>query len=183
MTQHAASPSIELVPETAPFTPEQRSWLNGFFAGLVSLDGAGITALSREQNAALMPPAQNEFGDADDGEAPWHDPSLPLAERLTLAEDRPVRRRLMAAMAQQDCGQCGYSCEDYSNSVPENGSKAQSLRAGRQGNRSHAEGAGAGDRSARSAEDADGQCNCFGCDFRRRRSAGDGGWTLARNAR
>ena len=117
MTQHAASPSIELVPETAPFSPEQRSWLNGFFAGLVSLDGAGITALSREQNAALMPPAQNEFGDADDGEAPWHDPSLPLAERLTLAEDRPVRRRLMAAMAQQDCGQCGYSCEDYSNAL------------------------------------------------------------------
>ncbi|MGD9766413.1 MAG: sulfite reductase subunit alpha [Pseudolabrys sp.] len=117
MTQHAASPSVELVPETAPFTPEQRSWLNGFFAGLVSLDGAGITALSPEQNAALMPPAQNEFGDADDGEAPWHDPSLPLAERLTLAEGRPVRRRLMAAMAQQDCGQCGYSCEDYSNAL------------------------------------------------------------------
>ena len=34
---------------------EQRAWLNGFFAGLVSLDGAGVTALSPEQNAALMP--------------------------------------------------------------------------------------------------------------------------------
>ena len=41
--------------ESAPFSPEQRAWLNGFFAGLVSLDGAGVTALSPEQNAALMP--------------------------------------------------------------------------------------------------------------------------------
>ena len=30
---------------------EQRAWLNGFFAGLVSLDGAGVTALSPEQDA------------------------------------------------------------------------------------------------------------------------------------
>jgi sulfite reductase (NADPH) flavoprotein alpha-component len=40
---------------------------------------------------------------------------LPMAERMTLAEGRPLRRRMMAAMAQQDCGQCGYNCEDYSN--------------------------------------------------------------------
>ena len=26
------------IPENAPFTPEQRAWLNGFFAGLVALD-------------------------------------------------------------------------------------------------------------------------------------------------
>src|SRR3977135_186536 len=24
---------------------------------------------------------------------------------------------MMAAMAQQDCGQCGYNCEDYSNAL------------------------------------------------------------------
>ena len=47
-------PLPNLVPETAPFTPEQRSWLNGFFAGLVSLDSAGLTPLTAEQNAALM---------------------------------------------------------------------------------------------------------------------------------
>ena len=29
-----------VLPENAPFSPEQRSWLNGFFAGLLSLDGA-----------------------------------------------------------------------------------------------------------------------------------------------
>ena len=40
MSQNIAPPIPALVPETAPFSPEQRAWLNGFFAGLVSLDGA-----------------------------------------------------------------------------------------------------------------------------------------------
>ena len=45
---------VPMLPETAPFTPAQRAWLNGFFAGLVSLDGAGVIALSPEQSATLM---------------------------------------------------------------------------------------------------------------------------------
>src|SRR5213083_1851142 len=118
MSQTVAPPIPSLVPETAPFSPEQRAWLNGFFAGLVSLDGAGVTALSPEQSAALMPGgAKNEFGDTDDGEAPWHDQTLALAERMKLAEGRPLRRKMMAAMAQQDCGQCGYNCNDYSDAI------------------------------------------------------------------
>src|ERR1043166_9693313 len=118
MPQSLPPPFPALVPETAPFAPEQRAWLNGFFAGLVSLDGAGVTALSPEQSAALMPGgARNDFGDADDGEAPWHDQTLPLPDRMKMAEGRPLRRRMMAAMGQQDCGQCGYTCEDYSNAL------------------------------------------------------------------
>src|SRR5215217_4867477 len=117
MTQNLPPPFPALIPDTAPFSPEQRAWLNGFFAGLVSLDGAGVTALSAEQSASLMPGAANEFGDADDGDAPWHDQTLPLSERMKMAKGRPLRRRMMAAMAQQDCGQCGYSCEDYSNLI------------------------------------------------------------------
>ena len=122
MSQNIAPPIPSLVPETAPFSDEQRAWLNGFFAGLVSLDGAGVTALSPEQSAALMPGGaknefRNEFGDTDDGEAPWHDQTLPFPDRMKMADGRPLRRRMMAAMAQQDCGQCGYSCEDYSNNI------------------------------------------------------------------
>src|SRR3989442_3094590 len=116
MTQSLPPPFPSLVPETAPFSPEQRAWLNGFFGGLVALDGAGVTALSPEQSAALMPSAR-KGGDGDDGEAPWHDQTLPMPERMKLAEGRPLRRRMMAAMAQQDCGQCGYNCEDYSNAI------------------------------------------------------------------
>ena len=44
-------------------------------------------------------------------------PDAADAERMKLAEGRPLRRRMMAAMAQQDCGQCGYNCEDYSSSI------------------------------------------------------------------
>jgi sulfite reductase (NADPH) flavoprotein alpha-component len=34
---------------------------------------------------------------------------------MKLADGKPLPRRLMAAMAQQDCGQCGYNCNDYAN--------------------------------------------------------------------
>ena len=54
--------------------------------------------------------------EADDG-APWHDPAMPLADRMKLAEGRPLPRRMMAAMAQQDCGQCGYNCKDYADAL------------------------------------------------------------------
>jgi sulfite reductase (NADPH) flavoprotein alpha-component len=114
-------PLPSLIPESAPFSTEQRVWLNGLFAGLLSLEG-GITALSLEQAAALLPGALDLAAPAkpaaeDDDGAPWHDPALPLADRMKLAEGRPVRRRLMAAMGQQDCGQCGYNCQDYSDAI------------------------------------------------------------------
>jgi sulfite reductase (NADPH) flavoprotein alpha-component len=38
---------------------------------------------------------------------------------MKLADGRPLRRRMMAAMAQQDCGQCGYNCEDYADAIHE----------------------------------------------------------------
>ncbi|OYW49447.1 MAG: sulfite reductase, partial [Rhizobiales bacterium 12-68-15] len=96
---------VPFLPDSAPFSPEQRAWLNGFFAGIFSGTAApGATALSAEASAALMPGTAAE---EDDG-APWHDAAMPLAERMKLAEGRPLSRRMMAAMAQQDCGQCGY---------------------------------------------------------------------------
>src|SRR5262245_49482289 len=117
MSEAPRPPFPQLIPETAPFSPEQRAWLNGFFAGLVSLDAAGITALTPDQNAALISGAPHAPGageEDDDGDTPWHDQTLPLADRMKLADGRPLRWRMMAAMAQQDCGQCGYNCADYS---------------------------------------------------------------------
>ena len=105
MNQITPPPKIEIIPSSAPFSEAQRSWLNGFFAGLLS---EVPTPLSAEQGAAVM---QGTAG--DDGEAPWHDQTMPIADRMKLAEGRPLRRRMMAAMAQQDCGQCGYNCNDY----------------------------------------------------------------------
>ena len=109
-------PIPQLIPESAPFSPEQRIWLNGFFAGLVSLEGT-VTPLSSAESAALMPTPPGAAIEADDDDAPWHDQTLPINDRMKLAEGRPLRRRMMAAMAQQDCGQCGYNCQDYSNAI------------------------------------------------------------------
>jgi sulfite reductase (NADPH) flavoprotein alpha-component len=111
MNQMTPPPKIEIIPSSAPFSEAQRSWLNGFFAGLLSTDGPA--SLSAEQGAAVL---QGSAGDNDD-EAPWHDQTMPIADRMKLAQGRPLRRRMMAAMAQQDCGQCGYNCNDYSDAI------------------------------------------------------------------
>jgi sulfite reductase (NADPH) flavoprotein alpha-component len=120
MTHTTPPPLPTLIPDTAPFSPEQRTWLNGFLAGLLSLD-TGVNALSAAESAALLVGAaateSRALADSDDGEAPWHDAAMPLVERMQLAENRPLRRRMMAAMGQQDCGQCGYNCEDYANAI------------------------------------------------------------------
>ncbi len=100
----------EIIPPSAPFNDEQRQWLNGFFAGLLSLDNAGVRALDDSEAQALLDPAED---------APWHDPAMPLPDRLTLAEGRPLKSRMFAAMAQQNCGQCGYLCETYSAAIVE----------------------------------------------------------------
>src|SRR3954465_10582798 len=115
MNQMTPPPRIEIVPSSAPFPEAQRSWLNGFFAGLLSTDGP--VPLSAEQGAAVM---RGQAGGGDDDEAPWHDQTMAIADRMKLAEGRPLRRRMMAAMAQQDCGQCGYNCHDYSDAIASN---------------------------------------------------------------
>jgi sulfite reductase (NADPH) flavoprotein alpha-component len=111
MNQMTPPPKIEIIPASAPFSEAQRSWLNGFFAGLLSTDAPA--ALSAELGAAAVLGGPT----GDDGEAPWHDQTMPLADRMKLSEGRPLRRRMMAAMAQQDCGQCGYNCNDYSDAI------------------------------------------------------------------
>ncbi len=109
------------IPESAPFTAEQRTWLNGLFAGLFGLQES-VTPLSGADTAKLLgalfdgPGPGTAPQESDDG-APWHDPAMPLPERMKLAENRPLPRRLMAAMAQQDCGQCGYNCKDYADAL------------------------------------------------------------------
>jgi sulfite reductase (NADPH) flavoprotein alpha-component len=117
-------PIPSFIPESAPFTPEQRTWLNGLFAGLFGLSES-VTPLPTAEAAKLFAGlidggAPSALAPADDGAddgAPWHDPAVPLPERMKLAEGRPLPRRLMAAMAQRDCGQCGYNCKDYADAL------------------------------------------------------------------
>jgi sulfite reductase (NADPH) flavoprotein alpha-component len=110
MTHTEATTAPSLIPESAPFSPEQRRWLNAFFGELSALnalpDGALADAASRLAANGI-----------DRGDAPWHKPKMPLSARMLLAEGRPMARRMMAAMGQQDCRQCGYNCEEYANAV------------------------------------------------------------------
>src|SRR5688572_19508563 len=109
------TPSIPVLPDSAPFTAAQRAWLNGYFAGLLSR-GAGAAPLPTSDST----PSSPRIADADAGEdeeMPWHDPALPMEDRLKLAEDKPIARRLMAAMAQLDCGACGYECKTYAEAI------------------------------------------------------------------
>ena len=50
-----------------------------------------------------------------------------MADRLKLAEDRPLPGKLMAAMAQLDCGACGYLCKTYSRAIAEGAEKSLTL--------------------------------------------------------
>ncbi|MEX2175593.1 MAG: sulfite reductase subunit alpha [Pirellulaceae bacterium] len=96
-----------LIPDTAPFNPQQRAWLSGFFAGVL---GAGQGEGASGSTSTLAPVA-------DEDDHPWHDAALPLGERLALAKGKPLASRLMAAMAQLDCGACGYLCQTYSAAI------------------------------------------------------------------
>jgi sulfite reductase (NADPH) flavoprotein alpha-component len=111
--QAVPTPAITL-PDSAPFSPEQRAWLSGFLGAVIASEPMqGATALSGGEASALgAGPAL-----ASNDDAPWHDPSMSLDDRMALADAKPLAPRLMAAMAQQDCGQCGYNCADYANAI------------------------------------------------------------------
>ncbi|MGH7013334.1 MAG: sulfite reductase subunit alpha [Stellaceae bacterium] len=96
-----------LVPDNAPFSSAERAFINGWIAAYY----APATA----RTAPAAPPVE---------EFPWHDASLPLERRMELATGQPLPQLLMAAMAQQDCGQCGYLCRSYAAAIADGTEKA-----------------------------------------------------------
>ena len=104
---------ISLIPESAPFDSEQRAWLNGFFAGMTGIEemmAQGTGGSGASSAVALAEPEEEE-------DFPWHDDTLEIDERMELAADKPQQRKLMAAMAQLDCGSCGYLCQTYAEAI------------------------------------------------------------------
>lgn len=81
-------------------------------------EGEEVSQAEIEQAAApeLVP------GDATDGASPavpFHREDLMLAERMELANEMggKFETKLFAAMAQTDCGACGWDCEGYANAL------------------------------------------------------------------
>ncbi len=157
--------STPVLPPSAPFSPEQRAYLNGFLAGVFGLDAAAgqpshMNGSSGSNGGALIngvPFAADEHslnrvgsdsgGNAliaappssasahngvapvaaepePDEDTPWHDPALALDERMALAQGKPLKLQLMAAMAQLDCGQCGYLCQSYAQAIADGSEKS-----------------------------------------------------------
>jgi sulfite reductase (NADPH) flavoprotein alpha-component len=108
------------LPQNAPFSPLQRAWLDGFLAGLLG-DGASDAATANSAPGPDAVVSQAPEAAAEPEDFPWHDPGLPLDERIALATGRRPERVLMAAMAQTDCGQCGYSCQVYAEAIASGG--------------------------------------------------------------
>ena len=81
--------SISIIPESAPFSPEQRSWLNGFLAGWAGVV-ADPQARGQALASALMPPAEAEVEQGE--EFPWHDPALEIEERVLGLGAQPTPR-------------------------------------------------------------------------------------------
>jgi sulfite reductase (NADPH) flavoprotein alpha-component len=92
-----------ILPDNSPFSPLQRAWLDGYLAALFADEAPAPSVIA--------PQPQASQAEAED--FPWHDPALPLDDRLALAAAQPIEHRLMAAMGQLDCGQCGYLCRSY----------------------------------------------------------------------
>ena len=137
--------SIPVLPPSAPFNSEQRAWLNGFLAAVlyddnlsvneavayanderslnrVGSDSGGDTIAAPPNSAAVLNGSAHATDAAQGEDFPWHDPALELSERMEMAENKPLSLKLMAAMAQLDCGQCGYLCKTYAAAIA-NGSE------------------------------------------------------------
>jgi sulfite reductase (NADPH) flavoprotein alpha-component len=99
-----------VLPANAPFVASERAWLDGWLAAYFGSEAAG-------HPAATVPLPEPEPAREPVEDFPWHDMTLPIEERARLAEGRPLADRLMAAMAQQDCGQCGYLCRSYAEAI------------------------------------------------------------------
>jgi len=76
---------------------------------------AAATAEPATTTAAVMEAAAPEVvPDAGASPAvPFHNENLTLPERMEMAKDGDLKTKLFAAMAQTDCGACGWDCEGY----------------------------------------------------------------------
>lgn len=125
--------SMQLVPESAPFSAEQRAWLNGFLSGVLgALDQklpSGISsenAMETADDTRDQKPTPSCSSDSVSS-YPWHDSSLSMTERMQLAQEQPKELRLMAAMAQLNCGSCGYLCKSYAEAIAKGSEKNLTL--------------------------------------------------------
>jgi NADH-quinone oxidoreductase subunit B len=94
-------------------------------------EGAGAPLSSDTATAVLEAPAPEVVPEAGASPAvPFHNENLTLPERMTMAEEMgatSLKMKLFAAMAQTDCGACGWDCEGYAEAIDTGETKDISL--------------------------------------------------------
>ena len=122
----AVAPTARIVvPEDAPFNPEQREWLQKFLSQVAvgapakpaAAQPAVLSPQSSAPSAAAAPAVEEAPTEVEDPDltnnAPWHDPDKDIASRMKMAEGKKLAVKLYAAMGQTDCTACGYDCKGY----------------------------------------------------------------------
>ena len=107
--KRAPAPPAPPKPAAAPAGDEETE--------TVAAEAAEATAAPAEIQEAAAPEVVP--GDAADGAspaAPFHRDDLTLPERMELAGSK-WETKLFAAMAQTDCGACGWDCEGYAEAI------------------------------------------------------------------
>ena len=81
------------------------------------------------QTAAAPEVVPGESADGASPAVPFHNENLTLPERMQMAEEMGggLETKLFAAMAQTDCGACGWDCEGYAKAIAEGETKDISL--------------------------------------------------------
>jgi NADH-quinone oxidoreductase subunit C len=77
---------------------------------------------ARAESPGQSPPAPELAGEVaptaqPTPDAPFHDPDIPLNERMQMAKEGDLKMKLFAAMAQTDCTACGWDCEGYAEAI------------------------------------------------------------------
>jgi NADH-quinone oxidoreductase subunit B len=82
-------------------------------------EGAAVTEAEIQQAAAPEIPLDQEAETGASPAVPFHRDDLTLPERMELAKEIGGKweTRMFAAMAQTDCGACGWDCEGYANAL------------------------------------------------------------------
>jgi NADH-quinone oxidoreductase subunit B len=90
---------------------------------------AGVPAAEIQQAAAPEVTTQAATTNGASPAVAFHKDTLTLAERMQIAEEMggKLETMLFAAMAQTDCGACGWDCEGYANAIASGETKDISL--------------------------------------------------------
>ncbi len=88
-------------------------------AAAATAEAAEVSEAEIQQAAAPEIPLDQEAEAGASPAAPFHRDDLTLPERMEMAKEmgNGWETRMFAAMAQTDCGACGWDCEGYANAL------------------------------------------------------------------